>query len=73
MGVNFETREFEVYLRRINLHGKTLHFETSALTKADLADAQKAVSDLFMRLIENYGLIVGENSKDMLAPPHRKG
>jgi hypothetical protein len=32
MGINFETREFEVYLRRVSVDRKSLTFQTSPLT-----------------------------------------
>ena len=70
MGINFETRAFEVYIRRVGLKGRELEFKTSALTNEELNKAQKAVSDLYRGLMENWALIVGTSSKDELAPPH---
>lgn len=70
MGINFEKRAFEVYIRQVGLKGRELDFKTSALTIDELAKAQKAVSDLYRRLIENWALIVGIDAKDVLAPPH---
>ena len=70
MGVNFGTRDFEVYLRRITIDGKKLVFETSALTHEELVEAQRRVSALYQILIENWPSIVGKSSLDPLAPAH---
>jgi hypothetical protein len=70
MGVNFDTRDFEVYLRRITIDGKKLVFETSALTHEELVEAQRRVSALYQILIENWPSIVGKSSLDPLAPAH---
>jgi hypothetical protein len=70
MSINFETRAFEVYIRRVGLKGRELEFKTSPLTKEELDKAQKRVSDLYLRLIKNWALIVGTSTTDELAPPH---
>jgi hypothetical protein len=70
MGINFEKRAFEVYMRQVGLKGRELEFKTSPLTKEDLDKAQKRVSDLYLRLIKNWALIVGTSTTDELAPPH---
>lgn len=70
MGINFEKRALEVYMRRVGLKGRELEFKTSPLTKEDLDRAQKRVSDLYRRLFENWALIVGTSTTDELAPPH---
>jgi hypothetical protein len=71
MGINLETREFEMYLRRVGNSGKSVVFETTTLTATDLTAALSEVSDLYMQLIENYSLIVGVGFTDTLAPPHK--
>jgi hypothetical protein len=70
VGINFETRAFEVCIRRVGLKGRELEFKTSALTKEELGKAQKAVTDLYLSLIKNWALIVGTSTTDELAPPH---
>ncbi len=70
MGINFETREYEVYLRNVAVRGKTLQFVTSALTHEELVEALKKVNDLYQRLLKSWALIVGVSSADALAPPH---
>jgi hypothetical protein len=70
VGVNFETREFEVYLRRVALKGRELIFETSPLTHEELEQAQAAINKLYLRLIKSWALLVGTASTDTLAPPH---
>jgi hypothetical protein len=72
MGVNFDTRDFEVYLRNIGVRGKELTFETTVLTAEQLNKVQEAVTNLYMKLIENWPLIVGKSSSDALAPPRHK-
>jgi hypothetical protein len=71
-GVNFDTREFEVYLRNVGVRGKSLKFETTVLTAEHLSNVQEKVAALYMNLIENWPLIVGKSSSDALAPPHHK-
>jgi hypothetical protein len=71
IGINFEKREFEVYLRRVGLKGRELTFQTSPLAESELETAQAAVSNLYNRLMKNWGLIVGTSS-DTLAPPHEE-
>jgi hypothetical protein len=72
MGVNFETREFEMYSRRVGNTGKSVIFETVALTAADLQDAQTKISELYQQLLKDWQLIVGASSVDELAPPHQR-
>jgi hypothetical protein len=70
MGLNLETRTFEMYLRKVAVKGK-LQFETNVLTKEELDKARNAVSTLYNDLLENWGAIVGVSWPDDLAPPHR--
>jgi len=70
MGINFETKDFDVYLRKVSVDGKKLIFETSPLTHEELVDAQKRISALYLSLIENWPSIVGTSSIDALAPRH---
>ena len=71
MGVNLETRKFEMYSRRVGNSGKAVVFETVPLTEDDLREALSKVSELYNGLLENWSLIVGRESPDVLAPPHR--
>ena len=70
MGINFETREYEVYLRNVAVRGKTLQFVTSALTHEELVEAQKKVNDLYQRLLKSWALIVGVSSADEIGRAH---
>jgi len=70
MGVNLETRKFEMYSRRVGNSGKVVTFETVPLTEDDLKEAQSKVSELYQGLLDNWYLIVGTDSPDALAPPH---
>jgi hypothetical protein len=71
MGVNLETRQFEMYSRRVGNSGKSVIFETVPLTAADLESALSEVADLYTKLVKNYSLIVGIAFTDTLAPPHK--
>jgi hypothetical protein len=70
MGINFETKEYEVYLRQVSVDRRTLTFQTTPLTHEELEAAQKAVSELYLDLIKIYPSIVDGHSIDTLAPPH---
>lgn len=70
MGLNFDKREFEVYLRQINTTGRNLTFLTAPLTDEELAEANQAISGLYMKLLEVWPLIVGVSHINSLAPPH---
>jgi hypothetical protein len=70
MGVNFDTRDFEVYLRRVAVSGKDLDFRTSPITEEELDKALKDVSQLYMSLLNQWPLIIGKAAPDALAPPH---
>jgi hypothetical protein len=71
MGINLETRQFEMYARRVGNSGKRVIFETTPLRSADLSDALEQVSGLYGNFLENYSLIVGVEFGDTLAPPHK--
>jgi hypothetical protein len=71
MGINFETREFEVYLRQVSVDRKSLTFQTSPLTHDELVAAQSAISDVYLELIRIYPAIVGKGHMDELAPLHQ--
>lgn len=59
MGVNFETREFEVYLKHVAVGGRgVLTLESKPLTLAELEEAQRKVAGLYQRLIENWPEII---------------
>jgi hypothetical protein len=70
MGINLETRELEIYMRRVHTKGKTLSYETTILTKDELDKALKSITDIYLKLVKNWSLIVGASSIDELAPPH---
>jgi hypothetical protein len=70
MGINFETRKFEMYSRRVGNSGKSVKFETVPLTEDDLKEANTKVRELYQGLLENWFLIVGKAGPDALAPPH---
>jgi hypothetical protein len=52
MGINFETKKYEVYLRQVSVDRKTLTFQTTPLTHEELQSAQKEVSELYLELIK---------------------
>jgi hypothetical protein len=72
IGINLETREFEVYLRQVSVDRKTLTFQTTPLTHEELKAAQKQVSELYVELIKIFSSIVDGHSIDSLAPPHEQ-
>lgn len=68
MGIDFETRKFEVCLRHVGVRSKSLTFESVQITETDLADANKQVANLYMRLIKHWGRIVGVSRAGLLSP-----
>jgi hypothetical protein len=59
MGINLETRKFEVYLKHISVGGRgKLTFDSETLTKQDLDKAQESVAKLYQSLIEHWHEIV---------------
>ena len=59
MGVNLDTREFEVYLKNISIGGKNaLTLSSETLTTEELRKAQESVSKLYQRLLELWNDIV---------------
>jgi hypothetical protein len=71
MGINFETREFDVYLREVSVDRKSLTFQTSPLSHDELVKAQSAINEVYLKLIQIYPTIVGKGHVDELAPPHK--
>lgn len=71
VGVDLGTGKFEIYSRRVGNSGKAVIFETVPLTEDDLKDAQSKVSELYQGVLDNWYLIIGTDSQDALAPPHR--
>src|SRR5262249_16596030 len=45
MAINFETREYEVYLRQVSVDRRTLTFQTKPFTHDELVAAQKEIND----------------------------
>jgi hypothetical protein len=70
MGINLDTRQYQVYSRRVGNSGKKVIFETAELASTDLEEALTKVNSLYMRLLRDYSLIVGTPFTDTLAPPH---
>lgn len=59
MGVNFDTREFEVYLKHVSIAGKgVLTLDSEPLKREDLQKACESVSSLYQRLLEHWHEIV---------------
>lgn len=71
VGVDLDLKEFEVYLRRVAVRGE-IEFETALLTDQELIEANNTVSNLYMKLRDNWLLLVGDGVRpDPLAPPHK--
>jgi hypothetical protein len=68
MGINFETRTFEIYLRHVGVKSKELTFESVQLSPSDLAKANDEVGKLYERLMRHWGDIVGVSRIDLLSP-----
>jgi hypothetical protein len=59
MGVNFDTRKFEVYLKNVSVGGRgVLTLDHEILTDTELREAYESVSKLYRRLIEHWNDIV---------------
>lgn len=68
MGIDFDTRTFEIYLRHVGVKAKELSFESVQLTLDDLTDAHDQVSKLYQRLMKLWPAIVGVSRVDLLSP-----
>ena len=68
MGIDFESRKFEIYLRQVGVRGKALTFEATPLSPEDLAQANTRVANLYQRLMKHWGAIVGVDRIDLLSP-----
>jgi hypothetical protein len=68
MGIDFDTRTFEVYLRNVGVKSKELTFESVRLSVDDLVEANRQVASLYQRLIKNWPGIVGVSRIDALSP-----
>jgi hypothetical protein len=64
MGINFDTRKFEVFLRNVGVRTKELTFESTPLSVSELRDAHTKVSDLYQKLMRNWAQIVGVSRID---------
>jgi hypothetical protein len=59
MGVNFDTRQFEIYLKHVSVGGKgVLTLDSEPLKREDLRQACESVSKLYQRLIEHWHEII---------------
>jgi hypothetical protein len=68
MGINFDTRQFEIYLRNVGVRSKSLTFESEPLSSTELAEANERVGKLYERLMRNWAQIVGVHRVDLLSP-----
>ena len=68
MGIDFDTRKFEIYLRHVGVKSKQLTFESALLTAEELTIANQQVISLYQRLVEQWGAIVGVSRVDLLSP-----
>jgi len=67
MGINFDTRKFEVFLRNVGVRSKELTFESKPLSVTELTEAYTKVSNLYERLMRNWAQIVGVSRIDLLS------
>jgi|GraSoiStandDraft_5_1057265.scaffolds.fasta_scaffold90365_2 hypothetical protein len=68
MGMDYQTQQFEIYLRHVGVKSKSLTFESVPLLAADLAAANQRVAKLYERLMKNWAQIVGVSRIDLLSP-----
>lgn len=66
MGANFDTRTFDVYLRRVRIHGKSLELDTEVITIDELDKANTAISALYKDLMDHFAEIVGQPWTDAM-------